>query len=99
MFFYLILYAAACIPPVLAVYYSYAADFQPQGRYALGALIPLLILISKGLEAIEEKLNGIPVGSKGTHFALQPGSAAAALSSLMMLNIFLDTVCSAYLLK
>ena len=99
MFFYLILFAAACIPPVLAVYYSYTADFQPQGRYALGALIPLLILISKGLEAIEEKLNGIPVGSKGTHFALQPGSAAAALSSLMMLNIFLDTVCSAYLLK
>ena len=99
LFFYGILVAAACIPPVLAVYYSYTADFQPQGRYALGALIPLLIFISKGLEAIEKKLSGIPAGRKGTRICLQPGSAAAALSALMMLNIFLDTVMGAYLLK
>lgn len=36
------------IPLILSVYYSWASDYQAQGRYLMGALIPLMILVAKG---------------------------------------------------
>lgn len=46
--------AAMIIPNVLNIYYSYASDYQPQGRYSLPMLIPLAYFVVKGLENIFE---------------------------------------------
>ncbi|MGL5259474.1 MAG: hypothetical protein ACRC7V_05140 [Lachnospiraceae bacterium] len=42
------------IPSILAIYYSYTWDFQPQGRYYHPILIPLALLLSIGMEKIIE---------------------------------------------
>ena len=44
------------IPFLLSLYYSYYSDFQPQGRYLLPMLIPLMIFITKGLQLIIDKM-------------------------------------------
>ena len=35
----------------LDVYYSWAVDYQPQGRYLMGALVPLMLLAAGGVDA------------------------------------------------
>ncbi len=42
--------AAMAVPPVLSVIYSYAGDFQPQGRYILPAAVPLFYFVCQGLD-------------------------------------------------
>lgn len=44
------------IPFILSVIYSYYSDFQPQGRYLLPMLLPMMYLITKGLQLVIEKL-------------------------------------------
>ena len=44
------------IPIVLSMYNSYYSDFQPQGRYIMSMLIPLMFCVSIGLSKITEKL-------------------------------------------
>lgn len=43
---------AMIIPNILNVYYSYASDYQPQGRYSLPMLIPLAYFTVKGWDQI-----------------------------------------------
>lgn len=50
--FFVFLMAAIAIVIAMSIIYSYFFDFQPQGRYLLPALIPLMILISKGFENV-----------------------------------------------
>lgn len=40
------------IPILLCTYYSYAVDFEPQGRYILPMLIPFMFVITKGISKI-----------------------------------------------
>jgi len=40
------------IPIILALYYSYTWDFQPQGRYYLPCLIPMAYILCIGMEKI-----------------------------------------------
>ena len=40
------------IPFILSVYYSYTSDYQPQGRYLMPMLIPLMYFVTKGIERI-----------------------------------------------
>ena len=56
--FYIIMIASIIIPTFLSVYYSYYMDYQPQGRYLMPAMIPLMFFVVKGLEKIfdNEKL-------------------------------------------
>ena len=42
------------MPFVLTVYYSYATDYQPQGRYLMPMLIPFFYYIVRGVEALAE---------------------------------------------
>jgi len=44
------------IPIILSIYYSYYSDFEPQGRYLLPMLIPLMFFITRGYQQIIEKL-------------------------------------------
>lgn len=40
------------IPVILALYYSYTWDFQPQGRYYLPCLIPLTLILCTGMNKL-----------------------------------------------
>lgn len=40
------------IPVILALYYSYTFDFQPQGRYYLPIVIPFMYFLSIGIEKL-----------------------------------------------
>lgn len=42
---------ALLIPNYLNAYYSYSSDFQPQGRYSVPMLIPLMYFVTKGVQA------------------------------------------------
>ena len=43
---------AMMIPAILALYYSYTWDFQPQGRYYLPCMIPLFFILCIGMEKL-----------------------------------------------
>lgn len=47
---------AVMAPIMLSIYYSYTSDYQPQGRYVMTALIPLMYFLTNGLIWIEKKL-------------------------------------------
>ena len=49
MFWYLGLLVAILVPNVLNFWYSYATDYQPQGRYSMPMLIPFMYYIARGL--------------------------------------------------
>jgi len=40
----------------LSISYSYGRDFQPQGRYCMPALLPIVLIVTKGLEGLFSKL-------------------------------------------
>lgn len=56
--FYFIMFIMCIITTCLNMYYSFFNDFQPQGRYCMPMLIPLMLLITKGFEAHTKKDNG-----------------------------------------
>lgn len=43
---------AIIIPVILALYYSYTFDFQPQGRYYLPMLVPFMYFLAIGFEKL-----------------------------------------------
>ena len=47
-----VLIAGMIIPVILALYYSYTWDFQPQGRYYLPCLIPLAMILCSGMNKL-----------------------------------------------
>lgn len=49
MFWHLGLLVAILVPNVLNFWYSYATDYQPQGRYSMPMLIPFMYYIARGL--------------------------------------------------
>ncbi|MBR3600857.1 MAG: hypothetical protein IKL49_00805 [Lachnospiraceae bacterium] len=54
---------AIVIPVILALYYSYTYDFQPQGRYYLPMVIPFMYFLTIGFEKLVTLLSDI-VGKK-----------------------------------
>lgn len=44
------------IPNCLSIYYSYTSDYQPQGRYSMPMLIPLMYFMSLGYKFLLDKL-------------------------------------------
>lgn len=40
------------IPIMLSMYYSWATDYEPQGRYIMSCLIPLMIIITYGYDKL-----------------------------------------------
>ena len=51
----IIMIIAIVITIGLSMYYSYASDFQPQGRYLMPMLIPFMYFVTKGIENILER--------------------------------------------
>lgn len=52
------------IPCFLSAYYSYATDYQPQGRYLLPALIPICYFVVVGYEKAVALVNKISPANK-----------------------------------
>ena len=52
------------MPLFLSIHYSYATDFQPQGRYLLPALVPLAYYCVRGIEKVLE-ITQILLSKKG----------------------------------
>lgn len=50
---------AIVIPVILALYYSYTYDFQPQGRYYLPIVIPFMYFLTIGFEKLVTLLSDI----------------------------------------
>lgn len=83
--FYLLMLGSAILPIVFSLYYSYTNDYQPQGRYVLPMLIPLMFFISKGLIVILNKLGyRKPYGIVGIILVLM------TLSVYMLANVFVN---------
>lgn len=49
LFWHLGLVTAILVPNLLNIWYSYATDYQPQGRYSMPMLIPFMYYITRGL--------------------------------------------------
>ena len=47
---------AIIIPILLSIIYSYTSDFQPQGRYIMGIIIPFMYFVVNGIQTMLEKL-------------------------------------------
>lgn len=43
-------------PFCLSIWYSYSSDYQPQGRYVMTILIPLMYFLTRGLLLLEQRL-------------------------------------------
>ncbi len=77
---------ALLIVLLLAVYYSYAVDFQPQGRYILPCVLPLACFVTCGcreiaglIAALAEKVrSGRASGENRKAAQKDPGGSAAA---------------------
>lgn len=53
MEFFVLQFSFVCciiIPVLLSLYYSYMSDFQPQGRYIMPMVIPLMYFVTVGIE-------------------------------------------------
>lgn len=56
IFFHLNLLMCIILPLILSIIYSYGTDYQPQGRYLMPMLIPLMYYVTRGIHLL---LNGI----------------------------------------
>ena len=56
---------AIIIPIVLSIIYSYTSDFQPQGRYIMGIIVPFTYFVVKEFHIIH-----IHYGFDSTFFLL-----------------------------
>lgn len=54
--FDLMMLISAVIPTMLNIWYSYSSDYEPQGRYSMPMLIPLMYFVTKGLLILQKKL-------------------------------------------
>ena len=50
---------AIAIPVILALYYSYTYDFQPQGRYYLPMVVPFMYFLAMGFEKIVDVIEWV----------------------------------------
>ena len=52
------------IPILLSAHYSYSIDYQPQGRYIMSMLLPLMLIVSMGYNYLDTKLQKYKVLNK-----------------------------------
>ncbi len=85
--------AAIIIVLILAVYYSYAVDFQPQGRYILPCAIPLGCLLTAGFKGFGDIAEG-HIGHRGAGAVLRRLCAAGitAFPAAIMFFVLTDTI-------
>lgn len=85
--FYSVLGLTFLIPPALCVWYSYAVDYQPQGRYCYPMLPVFFWFGTQGLLWITEKTGRSEAGKKGL--------AGGYCAVMVLLTVFVT--CTVYL--
>lgn len=55
-YFFVCLLLCMIIPILLSAHYSYTIDYQPQGRYIMSMLIPLMLIVSMGYNYLDKKI-------------------------------------------
>lgn len=95
----IVLLISMLIPVALSLIYSYTDDFQPQGRYLLPALLPLLVFMAQGLDEIGSLLFRIAGGRRrsGEDTFAGSGIAAAGFSLAVIACILTMTVYRYYM--
>lgn len=53
--FHVTMLIALVIPNILNLYYSYTSDYQPQGRYSMPMLIPLMYFVTVGCSRLADR--------------------------------------------
>lgn len=53
-FFHLNMLFCISMPVILMLYYSYTVDYQPQGRYILPSLVPVMYYVVRGIKELSE---------------------------------------------
>ncbi len=59
--FYGTLLMVSVITAALSIYYSYAVDYQPQGRYCYPMIIALFVFLGTGIDWLIGKVRSLPV--------------------------------------
>lgn len=77
----------------LSIYNSYANDYQPQGRYIIGCLLPLAYFIAKGFEAI----SSIVLRVTNKIYFTSVVAAISILNILIIVYIYISTILENYL--
>lgn len=75
---YALMAAAALITLGLSMYYSYAVDYQAQGRYLYPMLLPIALFTAKGLGWLIRRLSPAPAARAAWVGAFCGFSAAVA---------------------
>lgn len=68
-----------------AVYYSWASDYQPQGRYLMGALLPLALVVGSGMDAVG---SGLYLQEGAGRALRKAGTAALILFAVAYVALF-----------
>jgi len=84
------------IPAALSVYYSYTYDFQPQGRYYLPALLPLVCIASTGANKLIDCC--MILLAKLVHKEKTLALAKAFIYHILYMFFFLSLIISVYLM-
>lgn len=74
------------IPVALSIYYSYTSDFQPQGRYIMSLLIPLMLFTTIGIETI---LRWIFKDKTAAVFAIILAAGLTAVAAYVFFGVYL----------
>lgn len=82
------------MPLALSIWYSYATDYQPQGRYVLPALIPVCYYCTAGFEKLSKYIKTkIPAsGNRGKNLPTNPITGNQLISRFFILAIILIVV-------
>jgi hypothetical protein len=83
-FLAVMLFGLMLIPFCLALYYSWSADFQKQGRYYMPVCVPLFFITACGADSLMRKKHG------------RKGGAGYLVSLLLMLNVVMVFLSVAY---
>ncbi|MDD4508523.1 MAG: DUF2142 domain-containing protein [Eubacteriaceae bacterium] len=86
---------AAIFPVALCLYYSYTSDYQPQGRYFLSSLIPVMIAMSYGFIWFDQKINGLNVLTE-RHWHLPVPCIIVAVEMLSVFSALCKTLFAVY---
>lgn len=81
-FFHLNLLLCILLPFLLSVIYSYKTDYQPQGRYLMPMLIPLMYFVTCGIQLLLDKVCALVKRKRGNGQQKRPASQDSVVFAL-----------------
>ena len=85
--FYGAIAVSFCIPIGLSLYYSFAVDYQPQGRYCYPMVIALAVMFGTGIEWYFSKIRSL----YSTILSMIVSCAFIAITIFVFINSYLPS--------